>query len=177
MELRETTQTILKSAMPAVLLRLADKYIESYNEMRESFVLPREHVILLPIIEVFHDNLGDFVEYIKAIRNNLSGVVKTEVHEFYRTISTRYVQQVRRKRAERSLESLSRMIGRQLEPDEKVRVVKMLEKHWGARRTAMLKRAAEDGDLTVNVRAKLLVDFWKQIDKEIDEGDLPMFKF
>lgn len=177
MELRDTTRAILKSTTPAVMLKLADKYIEAYNEMPEAFVLPREHVILLPIIEVFHDSLGDFVEYIKAIRNNLSGVEKTDVHEFYRTISTRHVQQVRRKRAERALESLTKTIGRQLEQDEKVRVVKNLEKHWGARRTAMLKQASGEGDLTVNVRAQLLVDFWKQIDKEIEDGDLPMFKF
>lgn len=177
MELRETTQAILDSDNPAVLLKLADRYVEMYNASPEVFVLPREHIILRPIIEVFHDNLGDFVGYVKAVRNVLAGVAKSDVHEFYRTVSTRYVQQVRRARAERAVKAVERMLGRSLEPDEKVRLVKKLEQHWGARRTAMLKHAKGSSRLSIDDRTVMLKEFWDQVDKEIDEGDLPMFKF
>jgi hypothetical protein len=90
------------------------------------------------------------------------------------------VQHVRRKRAERALASIERMLERSLDADEKIRVVKKLEQHWGARRTNLLKHARDGysmNHLPIEVRSSLLADFWAQVDKEIDEGDLPMFKF
>lgn len=177
MELRDTTQAILDSGNPAALLRMADKYITLYNSSPELFVLPRDHVILRPIIEVFHDNLGDFVEYVKAIRNVLEGVTKADVHEVFRTIATRHIQQVRRGRAERAIRVIERLLNRGLDADEKSRLVRKLEQHWGARRIALLKHHKASGRLSVDERAVLLKEFWDQVDKEIDEGDLPMFKF
>jgi hypothetical protein len=154
------------------MLRLADRYITQFTEMPENFVLPREHVTLKPIIESFHDSLADFVAYVRAIRNNLDGVEKSQVHEFYRTVYTRYVQQTRRARIEKALKVIEKTLGRPLDAEEKQRVARKLEQHWQARRE-MLRRANKG----TPHGAGLFETFWEQVEKEIDEGDLPMFKF
>lgn len=172
MELRDSTLALITSSNPATLLKLADKYIETYNAVPDRFVLPREHVVLKPVIESFHDSLGDFVAYLRAIRNYLSGVEKDEVHRLYRTILTRHVQQVRRSRVERALKSVEKMLGRKLDSDERKRLGRKLEQHWHARREALRRanKGAAQGQ-------GMFDEFWKTIDTEIENGDLPMFKF
>ena len=113
--IRDATYAILDSEHPDGWLRLADTYIGNYNALPKSFVLPREHATIKPIIDVYYNDLAGFVEYIKAIRDTLTGEPKRTVHELYRTISTRYVQQVRRRRADNALRAVEKALGRPLD--------------------------------------------------------------
>ena len=180
MDLREATREILGSDSPAAWLRLADGYIHAYNKMPEAFILPKDHALLRPVIEVFHDKLPDFAAYCRAVRDHLGGDAYHNAHELYRTISTRSVQQNRRARLYKALDSVEAAVPRKLAPDERARGAVKLEKHWGLRRREMLaahRRTTPSGRLSTDHRAALLEKFWHEIDKEIETRDIPLFNF
>lgn len=175
MDLRETSQAIRRSDNPAALLQLADSYIDMYNATPESFVLPHDHDIIRPIIEVFHNDLPGFVAYVKALRNVCVGVNYDAVHKFYRRVNTRLVQQVRRDRVERAIRVYERTRGVTYTAEERNQLAQKLEQHWGHLRLLMLESERNKGGLTVGSRALLLAKFWASIDKDIDDGELPEF--
>lgn len=180
MELRDSTQTILHSPKPSALLELADNYIEMFNDLKDAFILPRDHAALRPLIEVFYDDLDGFVAYTKAIRNQLTQSERQDVHLFYRRIATRRLQQTRRDRVERALAQIEKTLKRTLDGDERTRVISKLEQHWGKRRREYLdahRRKSKHGRLSLDARAEILEVFYREIDEEITRNEIPQFKF
>jgi hypothetical protein len=179
MGLRGATQAILSSDKPAEWLKLADMYINSFNQMPEAFVLPAKHAILKPVIEAFHNDLETFVRYTQAIRDQLPpGEDKVDLQHFYRTLITRSVQQSRRARMNKALESVEKALGRTLDHEERERVAVRLERHWAMRRRELLKHARSatpSGRVSTDVQAEMLKEFWQEIDREIDNRELPIF--
>lgn len=180
MNLREATRVILASKKPDEQLKLADMYIDAYNKMPSTFVLPAQMAALKPLVDTFHANLDSFTRYARALRDALPpGSERSAMHQFYRTLNTRLVQRVGRSRDARALAVVEEMLHRELDPDERDRVLVKLNQFWSRRRREFLeaaRRSTEKGRLNTDERSTLLVEFWAQIDEEIERRELPMFK-
>lgn len=180
MSLREATRQILDSDRPAEWLRLADLYMNTYNQMPETFVLPAQHAMLKPVIDTFKSDLERFVLYVQAIRDQYGpGEKRVELQKLYRTILVRQMQQSRRSRVGRALKVVETMLNRGLGPDERERVSRKLDQHWARRRQLYLegaRRGTDKGRLSSDERSELLNEFWAEVDAEIDRRELPMFK-
>jgi hypothetical protein len=181
MDLRETTSYLLRLPDIGAWLKLADKYITAYNSMPEHFVLPVQHALLQPIIEAFAKDGAAFTTYIHALRDATEGVARDELHALYRTVSVRVLQNVRRTRLRKGtlllLPQLEPLLGRDIGYDDQQRVAKFLEQCWGAMRMAAMseERANQKAKHLNSVdRSVLLENFWKNLDQQLDQGEVPM---
>ena len=181
MDLRETTSYLLRLPDIGAWLKLADKYITAYNSMPEHFVLPVQHALLKPIIEAFAKDGSAFTTYIHALRDATEGVARDELHALYRTVSVRVLQTVRRTRLRKAtlllLPQLEPLLGRDIGYDDQQRVAKFLEQCWGAMRMAAMSEQREQQQskrLNTGDRTVLLENFWKNLDQQLDRGEVPM---
>lgn len=181
MDLREATQELLFAPDIAIQLRLIDNYIQTYNRLPSKFVLPYEHVHLKPIIEAFAKDLKAFVAYIKALRDGLEGATYIEVHELYRTISLRALQQERRARLQRALALLEpqaqQLVDRELTAEDRSRLGRLVEQRWGAMRLEYMREARTEMSakrLQAEQRDEVLAEFWSAIERGIDNGVVPL---
>lgn len=181
MDLRETTSYLLRLPDIGAWLKLADKYITAYNSMPEHFVLPVQHALLQPIIEAFAKDGAAFTTYIHALRDAADGAAHDELHALYRTVMVRVMQTVRRTRLRKGtlllLPQLGPLLGRDIGYDDQQRVAKFLEQCWGAMRmAAMSEQRAQQQDkrLSSDDRTVLLENFWKNLDQQLDQGEVPL---
>lgn len=181
MDLREATGVLLHAPDVGNWIKLADNYIQTRNKMPESFVLPANHAVLKPIIEAFASDAEAFSDYIRALRDSSGGVVYDELHNIYRTISTRTLQVVRRTRLRKAvttlLPHLEKRAGRAVNYREQMHICDLLEKEWGAMRLNLMRRerdALERKRLPTEERAAVLDAFWTDIDKKIEKGEVPL---
>lgn len=176
MTVQETTDYILNSDKPAWWLKVLDVYVQQYNHMPSSFVLPHEYRILEPVLAAIARKPEKLPAYIKAIRDTLPrGPLAQDVNALYRTVMTRIVQQERRARMARALDKAADLFG-PLDKDQRLRYESKLFTLWGRRRQELLSRAANhtaSSRLSVEERAEILALFWKDIDDEIEAGQLP----
>lgn len=182
MDLREATKQLLHAHDVGVWLKRADNYMQAYNRMPQDFILPREHVILKPIVEAFAADTAAFVEYIKAMRDGTSGSAYEDLHNLYRTVSLRVLQGERRVRMRKAVTlltpELEAALGREVTYQEQVVVADWIEKLWGAARVALLDRernALKSKKLSTEERAAVLDAYWTSIDKKLDKGEVPLF--
>ncbi len=181
MDLRETTTYLLRLPDIGAWLKLADNYISTYNRMPERFVLPVEHALLKPIIEAFAKDGAAFTTYVHALRDATDGAAYDELNGLYRTVSVRVLQTVRRTRLRKAtlllLPQLEPLLGRDIGYDDQQRVAKFLEQCWGAMRMAAMseERANQKAKHLNSVdRSVLLENFWKNLDQQLDQGEVPM---
>jgi hypothetical protein len=181
MNLREATSWLLHVPDPATQLRLADNYIQTYNKLPTKFILPAAHGKLQPIIEAFANDVNGFVDYIRALRDASEGGAYDELHELYRTISVRALQQTRRARITKALsllgEALEKKLGRELTAENRVVVTSYIEKMWGAMRLeymALEREQRRSERLTSEDRGLVLDEFWKKIEAELANGRVPV---
>lgn len=158
-------------------LRLADSYILQQQRFGSDFVLPEEHEELQPIIDRYGKNLEKFVAYVRDIRNSVEPRKSAYValHELYRMLEVRLVQQQRRERAKRALTWLSRKHPR-LSSEQRLRWLRKLEQLWGKQRMQYMdveRRKTAKGRLSTEEREEILAEFWKEIDRQVDAGELP----
>ena len=177
MSLREVTGQLVHAPDAAVWLRLADSYIQSYNKLRERFVLPSDHARLKPIVDAFASDSTAFIEYVKAIRDAADGLAKDEINQLYRTLSIRSLQVTRRTRLRRAaltlLPQLEIMLERHITYDEQMVICRFIEQLWGAMRLDAMSRARDElkvKRLSSELRNEVLEKFWKDIDKKLDTG-------
>jgi len=149
--------------------------------MPERFVLPVEHALLKPIIEAFAKDGAAFTTYIHALRDAADGAAYDELNALYRTVSVRVLQTVRRTRLRKAtlllLPQLEPLLGRDIGYDDQQRVAKFLEQCWGAMRLAAMseERANQKAKHLNSVdRSVLLENFWKNLDQQLDQGEVPM---
>lgn len=174
MTIQEATDYILDSDDPARWLRLLDMYISQYNQMPAAFVLPREYAVLEPLIAAMARNHPKIVQYIKAIRDTLpKGSKAADVNELYRTVMTRFIQQDRRQRMARALERAAELHGPAPSREVRVAYETKLYTLWGRRREELLRRAKGSDRLMTEERSEILELFWKEVDEQIEAGDLP----
>jgi len=176
MDIRETTAWIINSDDPAKWLKMADIYIDQYNKLRSGFVLPKEYDCIAALLEVFAKRHADFPDYIRVIRDNLpKGEQSREVNSLYRTVMTRFLQQERRDRVTRAVDKANDLYG-PLSAEQKFGYARKAQKIWGNRRLELLRKAARHSSgrrLSMDEKAEILEIFWKEVDDEIDSGNIP----
>jgi len=158
-------------------LSTADKYMRAYNENPDGFILPRDYAYLKPIIDAYAGDLGRFVEFVAEMRDCLPkgslGYSKTQ--DVYRRIMGRHTQQVRRERADRAIAKAEELYG-DTDFHTRLKWVSDLEHQWAKRRLAALtdrREKTENNRLSSDERNEVLLEFWDEIDTEINEGKVP----
>jgi len=181
MDLRDTTSYLLRAPDVGKWLRLADNYMQTYNRMPETFVLPAEHSVVQPIIEAFAKDTAAFADYIRALRDGSTGIAYDELHALYRTISIRALQVERRTRVRSAvmiiINDLQELVGRAIKYDEQLKVAKIIEQIWGDMRMSLMARErslVSEKRLAVDDRAVLLAAFWRDIDNKLARGEVPL---
>jgi hypothetical protein len=181
MDLREATSWLLRVTDPASQLRLADNYIQTYNKLPSRFILPSAHKNLQPIIEAFANDVNGLVAYIRAIRDASEGGAYDELHDLYRTVSIRALQQTRRARIGKGVALVEKEVGRRLQreihAEDRVTIARYIEQMWGAMRLEYMsaERSLRKADrLSSEERNIVLEEFWKKIDAELADGRVPI---
>lgn len=174
---KDITQKLLDSPQAADLLRLADSYMGLYNKLGRRFILPEQHRELKPLIDKFAGDLPRFVEYVRGLRNTSEPRSNTYIslHEFYRTLRIRAVQQERRDRARLALVWLEKHYPKAT-TEQKLKWMRKLEQRWGRERMAAMddaRRKTKKVHLSTFEREEVLDDFWRGVDTDIKKGDLP----
>lgn len=177
MSLQTTTDKLLDDPAIAEKLRLADMYIRQYNESPKTFVLPRQYVEIKDVIEAFALDLTKFVRYVRACRDSVAphSPQHRDLHDLFRTLNVRCVQQQRRDRLDQAWAWYERK-NPTASYDQKVRWRRKLEQQWGKRRLAVLaeaRRNTENRRLSLAEMDEILAKFWAEIQQEITEGKLP----
>lgn len=172
----DLTQHLLNDPSIADKLRLVDDYITHRMRAGRRFILPNEHGELEPLIEEYGANFAKFVNYVRSLRDTVMprSEVYISLHELYRTLEVRLVQQQRRDRARRALEIYERKNPR-ASYDDKMRWLRKLEQSWGRRRMAKMeeyRRKTATGRLSTEEREGILKEFWQDIDREIAVGKI-----
>lgn len=158
-------------------LSIADKHMQTYAENPRTFLLPRAHEFLKPLIEAYANNLEGFVEYLVGIRDcfDRQSAAFKDVQAIYRRVNSRYIQQQRRARMDRAIVKAEELYGR-IPYLARIQWVADLEHAWASRRLDFLeanRRRYKSDRLPSEDRVELLAEFWEQIDNEIYEGKLP----
>ena len=173
----KVTDRLISDPQVADKLRLADSYMLQRDRMGRSFSLPTEHALLRPIIDEYTHNFPEFVAYVRELRNTVQPRSSNYIalHELYRMLEVRLVQQQRRDRARKALAWLEKHYPK-LNFDQKQRWIRKLEQQWGRERLDTLdtaRRKTARGRVTTDERESLLEDFWAEVDERIEKGDLP----
>lgn len=179
MDLRELRDTLLRIDHPEKLLLLADKYLTQVEELGDDFILPKDHVIIKPILEYYSGDLPGWLKFVKGVRDRLPMAGRKfheGVNDLYRTLEVRLTQQERRERLDRAVATAvaKKLISN--DTTEKIRYARRCTQSWKMRRENLLKvTASQTGNnrLSVAERETLLHEFWQQIDEEIYNGELP----
>lgn len=183
MSFADATTQILRQRDLAVALRLADDYIHAFRKRGASFVLPREHAYLKPVIERFADEPQKLQRYARAVRdeiaeaNGLASVEYKHLQELVRTLDVRYVQAARRERLRAAVNWLEKEQP-ELTTEHKKVWVRRLEQRWAKQRLAWLAAARKKagGRLNEDEWREQLDEFWASIDEQIKMGALPRFE-
>jgi hypothetical protein len=177
MSLPELTDHLARDPQVADKLRLADSYMLQQQRVGRDFALPREHADLLPIIDRYSKSFPKFVAYVKTLRDTVPprSTNYITLHELYRMLEVRLVQQARRERARKALVWLKRNHPN-LSYEQEQRWLRRLEQQWGKERMQTLdavRRKTLRGRVSTDERETILAEFWEEIDKRVEKGDLP----
>jgi hypothetical protein len=177
MALPELTDHLITDPRIADKLRLADSYMLQVERMGRQFRVPEEHKDLAPIIDRYARSFPKFVSYVRELRDVVEPRSSSYIalHELYRMLEVRLVQQQRRDRARKAMVWLEAKHPK-LTSDQKQRWIRKLEQQWGKRRMAAMedvRRKTPRGRLSTTEREGVLQEFWQEIDQEVEKGDLP----
>lgn len=177
MDLRSATMWLVRNPDPARWLRLVDSYTQSFAKLTEDFVVPAEHAHLQPIVESFANDVAAFGNYIRALRDGADGSVYDSLHELYRTVSMRAIQQERRARIRRAVDILERKLQAlgvsDLGYEEQVRLARLVEHRWGGLRLehmAAARRLRKSSRLTTEDRSVEVDRFWFNVDRHLRQS-------
>ena len=176
--LNESTQTLLRN--PSSIkkwINLADKYMQTFAKDPETFLLPKTHEFLKPLIEAYARNTDGFIQYLVGLRDSFSkeDLAWEEVQNVHRRVNGRYIQQQRRERSARATKKAEEAYG-PTDYHARLKWVSDLEHGWASRRLLFLDKHRDEGSserLSTEHRAELLLEFWEIIDTEIHEGNIP----
>lgn len=139
-------------------------------------MLPIEHVELATLIEKYQGSFPQFVDYVRRMRDTVAPKSDNYIslHELYRMLEVRLVQQMRRDRARRALDVFE-SDNPTATWEEKTKWLRKVEQSWGRRRMATLdaaRRKTGEGRLNTAERESILAEFWSEIDREIQSGKI-----
>lgn len=177
-ELNDTTEALLRN--PSSIkkwVNLADKYMQTFAKDPETFLLPKTHEFLKPLIEAYARNTDGFIQYLVGLRDSFSkeDLAWEQVQIIHRRVNGRYIQQQRRERSQRAISKAEAAYG-PTDYHTRLKWVADLEHVWASRRLLFLDKhrdAQKAERLDTETRAELLAEFWEIIDTEIHEGRVP----
>jgi len=176
--LREVRDTLLTIAHPERVLRLADSYLQRFEEFGEDFVLPKEHVIVKPILEHYVGELEGWAKFVKSVRDRLEKRSQEyiEVREFYKVLNVRLIQRRTRALLDTAVELACRK--GMIDPswETKQRYAKRCIQSWKKRKDNMLEAVRKDspsGRVSLSHREELLHEFWAGLAQEVEAGEIP----
>lgn len=160
---------------------VADRYMQTYVEDPEAFLLPKAHEFMKPLIEAYALNLEGFTHYLVGLRDcfDKRSTQFNKIQAIYRRINGRHVQQTRRERIGRAVDKAEELYG-ELPYTQRIQWMAHLEHEWAQRRMAFLEQQRQKlktERLSVEIRTELLAEFWNDIDTEIYEGKLPPWNY
>lgn len=176
--LSQCTNALLRNPDKAAeWIAVADRHMQTYVESPETFLLPKAHEFLKPLIESYALNLDGFTQYLVGLRDSFDRRSSqfTQIQAVYRRVNGRYVQQQRRERIGRAVAKAEELYGT-VHYQERVFWMARVEHEWAQRRIAFLeqqRRRIGEPRLSVDIRTELLLEFWDGIDTEIYEGNIP----
>jgi len=159
-------------------LNLLDKYMQSFADDPQSFLLPKAHAHLEPVVQTYAFNTEGFALYLLEIRDSFSKEDKSWEHaqSLYRKVNSRYTMQARRERSGRATTKAEELYG-PTDYHSRLQWVADVEHRWAQRRLAFLdayRDKYKSPRLDTETRAEVLAEFWDMIDTEILEGkELP----
>jgi hypothetical protein len=158
-------------------LQIADKHMQNYADNADMLALPTEHKFLKPLVRTFARDIEGFVSYIVYLRDTYGSkeLAYKNIQTVYRKVNGRYIQQQRRARMDRAINKATELFGH-IPYVYRMAWMADLEHRWAQRRLDFLEghRAAYKSDrLPSEDRVELLIEFWNEIDTEINEGNLP----
>jgi len=172
MQIHETTNLLLSNLdRTGTWLRITDQYIQAHNKDPKSFSLPKSYALLQPLIEAYANNPEGFLYYVRGIRDSIEkdSAAYAEVHTVFRRLNGRLTQQMRRERSQRAVEKAEDLYGPTGYHD-RMQWVSQLEHSWAKRRISFLSMASGGVRLSLDERTELLIEFWDEIDTEINNG-------
>ena len=177
-ELRDLRDRLLTLDHPDKLLRMADQYLSTYALMGETFVLPKEHALLRPIIEYYAGDLLGWLKFVRGVRDRLPprSVEQGAVQMFYRTLDVRATQQSRRERITIAVSNAVKARAIADTPDAKQVYARRVVQAWSRQRYAEMDEArgrTVRPRLTTEERSEILEKFWEKIDEELSTGGFP----
>ena len=176
--LEECTSTFLRNPDKVKQwLLLADKYMQAYKEDKNSFILPKAHEFLEPLVMGFHSNLDGFLQYLTELRDRYDRGSQQfeEAQSVYRRLNGRFVQQHRRQRMSRAVAKAEELYG-EISYPARIQWMADLEHAWAQRRLAFLeaqRARIKQERLDTELRTEYLLEFWDIIDTEIHKGEVP----
>lgn len=158
-------------------INLADKYMQTFAKDPETFLLPKTHEFLKPLIVTYARNADGFVQYLIGLRDTFSkeDLAWDQVQTIHRRVNGRYIQQQRRERSNRATQKAEELYG-PTDYHSRLKWVSDLEHTWASRRLLFMDKhrdAQRAERLDTETRADLLLEFWEIIDTEIHEGNIP----
>lgn len=177
--LKELRDTLLRVDHPERILLLADSYLSQMEKMGDNFRLPKEHALVKPILEYYANDLEGWVKFVKGVRDRLpthGRQFHSGVQSVYRTLEIRLTQQERRVRLDAAVNTAVKKRLIEDSYDVKMRYARRCTQAWQLRRATLLKNAAnstKSGKVTVAEREQLLEEFWRNIDLETQNGEVP----
>ena len=158
-------------------LKIADKHMQNYADNADMLALPTEHQFLKPLVKAFANDLEGFVRYIVHLRDNYGAkeLAYKNVQTVYRKVNGRYIQQQRRARMDKAINKATELFGH-IPYVYRMAWMADLEHQWAKRRLDFLEDARglyKSDRLPSEDRVELLLEFWNDIDTEIEEGNLP----
>lgn len=162
----------------AEMLDISDRYLQMYDQMGDSFVLPKVHAFAKPVIECFPGDPKGFSLWLKQVRDTLpkGGLARSTINAIFRRVGTRALQRERRAREDAAV-IVAVKLG--LIPDDyatKQRYLRRLALEWGKRRMQRLedvRRVSKAAHTSLDVQEEVLAEFWQEIEDEIGRGELP----
>ena len=176
--LGECTNTLLRNPDKVQdWLTLADKYMQTFTQNPNMFLLPKAHEFMKPLLQAYAEDLEGFTHYIIGLRDSFDrgSAQFDQIQSIYRRVNGRYVQQQRRQRMQRAVDKAEELWGEITFQDRMVWIAK-LEHEWAQRRLAFLEKRRDrlrNQRLSTEERAEALLEFWDMVDTEIHQGDLP----
>lgn len=176
--LKELRDTLTQIAHPDRVLKLADRYLQDFEERKDEFILPKEHALVKPILEYYVGDLDGWKKFIRIVRDRLppSSQERHDVQELYKLICVRVIQRRNRVLLEAATDVAIR---KNLIPsswDTKQRYAKRCIQAWKIRKDNMLRAVRQQspkGRVSADHREQLLREYWDQVAAEIENGEVP----
>ena len=170
-------EEIVDSKSASKWIELADYYIEIYNKNPSIFVLPTVHNKLSEVIKAYHNDVRGFLVFVKSIRDAITGDEQGKVHQYYRKVTSRSGQQIRRARLAQALALIEDHLNLSFDARQRESVGMWLTQYWGKERVAVLEheRVNTSGNrLSTDTRAEICQTFWDEVDSKLNDNIVPI---